>query len=86
MTGCEKCSGHEDHHDHKDDCCSTHSVKTSSLGGKIFKYSMTFLAGVAVSFFAFQPSKVYQVNIDQDRNKDIVVEGFVENLNNPGSR
>ncbi len=77
MSGCDKCSGHS----HEDDCCSSHShsVETSHLGGKIFKYGITILASTALSFFAFQPSKVYRVKIDNDDTKDVVVERYFTN-------
>lgn len=76
MSGCEKCSGPED------DCCGghdhshSHSFETSEFGFKIFKYSMTFLAGLTLAFFAFQPSRVYKMDIDQDGVLDVVVERY----------
>lgn len=66
-------------HSHLDDCCGsahTHTVETSPLGFNIFCYGMTFLAGVTLSFLAFQPSKVYKFDIDQDGVKDTIVERY----------
>lgn len=71
-------SGH--HHSSIDDCCGvpghTHKFNTSPAGFKIFYYGITFLAGVTLSFLAFQPSRVYRFDIDKDGVKDVIVERY----------
>ncbi|MBI5066368.1 hypothetical protein HZA97_09115 [Candidatus Woesearchaeota archaeon] len=92
MAGCDKCSGHDkshlpahksnnsvNHNFQEDDCCGhahSYTVETSQLGGKIFKYSITFMAGLTLAFFAFQPSRVYKMDINQDGVNDVVVERY----------
>lgn len=85
---CDKCkkdlennSEESNHHKevHINDCCGsthTHTFETSPLGFNIFCYGMTFLAGVTLSFLAFQPSKTYKFDIDQDGIKDTIVERY----------
>ncbi len=68
------------HQPNENDCCGGHdhshsySTETSSSGCKLLKYSATFIAGLVLAFYAFQPSRVYKMDIDQDGVLDVVVE------------